>query len=64
MLLLGKEGIVQKALFTLTAPIFLSLTFGPWVDKLGKGRNQVRTCFLVFSWTYRWALCEGAAETC
>lgn len=48
MLLLGKEGIVQKALFTLTAPIFLSLTLGPWVDKLGEGRNQVQTCFLVF----------------
>lgn len=39
MLLFGKEGIVQIALFTLTAWIFLSLKFSNCV---GKKKNKTK----------------------
>lgn len=51
MLLLRTEGIVQIALFTLNACIFLSLTFRPCINKLGEGQKQadsLRTGFWLF----------------
>lgn len=51
MLLLRTEGIVQIALFTLNACIFLSFAFRPCINKLGEGQKQVdslRTGFWLF----------------